>query len=163
MIHRLRARRSLTEDAQDRAGLRWWIIRHTPTVMIDNLLEILMAAATLAAGVVYLVGGTSTAIDRLPWWLVKAYAASLVMSALITWAGLLWRQYGTVLAYGLRAMGLTLGIYVLCLVGYVGFLDAPLPMILGVVFGALCLWRAFVLRCRYLVARDEVKAAGGGR
>lgn len=157
--HRLRMRRRLQHQAEGVTGWRWWIIRHTPTVFIDYLFEILMALMAAVVCVMFLldVNSQTAVIKLIPWWLGLSYAIACGMSSIVILAGMAWKRYGTAVAHGLRLLAIAGAVYAGSVLATIGFERAVQTVTLAAVFSILCAWRAFILHCTYLVVAESVK------
>lgn len=136
--------------------LRFRVIRHTPTVLIDYLLEGLIALVSVLAGffaVTDIFEPTSLA-KTLPGWLLIGYGGLLLLGGMTVICALIAKRYGTVLPMGLRLLAGTFGVYavaVLLTVGTVGFVAAITSLLVAVFAG----WRAFLLRSTYLLVSKD--------
>lgn len=151
--HRLIRRRSLLDLAEGRSGLRWWIIRRTPTVLIDYLFEILTAAAGVITGLGILTDFVSqnSIVFLLPDWLAKTYAATLLLGAVTAIVGLATNKYGTVLANGMKLLAIGCLVYAIAGLYFAGLERALAPVVMSSVLAALSGWRAFILHSTYLL------------
>lgn len=132
-------------------GWRWWLLRHTPTILIDYLLEVLLTAAALITSTAYFTGLTAeTAVIRLlPDWLANLYAGTLLVAAATVILGLVTKRYATTAAYGLRLLAIGCAVYAFSAAYYLG-LPVLTPIVLSSVLAILAFWRAFLLRSTYL-------------
>jgi hypothetical protein len=144
MPHRLTRNGRLKETSLP--GWRWWVIRHTPTILIDYLFECLLATAAVISATAYFTGvATETSVIRLlPAWLATFYGISLAIGAATVIFGLASRKYGTTLAYGLRVLSIGCLVYAASAAAYAGS-RAIAPITMSVVLGLLAGWRAFLL------------------
>jgi hypothetical protein len=149
-------------------GWRWWLIRRTPTVLIDYLFEVLLAAAGYVTAGAYFAGLTArgAVIQLLPGWLAALYGVLLLVASITVTFGLAIRHYGTVVVAGLRAMVVACFVYALSADHYVG-LRALTPEVMSLVLAAFAAWRAFILHSTYLylihlaeAGEDEEGASG---
>jgi hypothetical protein len=159
--HRLTRRGRLKET--DLPGWRWWIIRHTPTILIDYLFEVLLAAAAAITSVAYFAGiSAETSVIRvLPDWLAGLYGITMTVAAAVVILGLATRHYGTTLAYGLRVLAIGCIVYALSAASYVGT-RAVVPISMSFVLGILAAWRGFLLHSTYLKVAAELRGEKGG-
>ena len=159
--HRL-TRRARLKDA-DMTGWRWWIIRHTPTVLIDYLFECLLAAAAVITSIAYFTGWSSesSVIRVLPEWLAALYGVTISIAAVAVIVGLARRQYGTPVAYGLRVLAIGCLVYAISAWSYVG-VRAVAPIVMSTILGILAAWRGFLLHCTYLMVAGQLRGEKGG-
>lgn len=157
--HRLRPRRALQDQANGLSGWRWWIIRHTPTVLIDYLFEVLMAIMGVVVCAAYFahVNASSAAVELIPPWLAALYAGACGVGALVIIVGMIVKRYGTAVANGLNLLAIAGAVYVASVIGTVGFDRAVQPIVLAAAFALLCAWRGFILYSTYLVVSESVK------
>ena len=143
-------------------GWRWWIIRHTPTVLIDYLFEILLAAAAAITSIAYFGGisAESSVIRVLPTWLAIIYGVAMSVGAATVALGLVVRRYGTTLAFGLRVLAVGCLVYSVSAAGYVG-LRALAPIVMSTILGVLAAWRAFILYSTYLKIAADFRGERG--
>lgn len=158
--HRLSPRHRLRDLTATEKGWRWWIIRHTPTILIDYVLEVLLTLAAVITAAAFFTGysAQSAVVRLLPDWLGWLYAILLTASAgMVTW-GLAVKQYGTLVAYGMRSLALASGVYALAAGHFVGA-PAVAPIVMSSVLGVLALWRGFLLHSTflYLAAHPELR------
>ena len=152
--HRLKSRLDIRIEA---AGVtpptfRFWLISRTPTVMIDYLFEILLAALAVVSSLGFLTGFTSSRLaGLLPFYVSLLYSITLLLGAAVVVAGLWVKKYGTVVSYGLHWLAYGLVAYSIATVWYVGLRPAVTTVTMALVFATLCAWRAFLLRSTYLL------------
>lgn len=159
--HRLTRRHNI-KDA-DSPGWRWWIIRHTPTVLIDYLFECLLAAAAAITAAVYFTGysSESSVIRVLPDWLAALYGCTMAIAAATTILGLATKKYGTTLAYGLRALAVGCIVYAASALSFAGA-RAIAPVTMSTVLGIFAAWRGFILYSTFLWLRSKIRGENGG-
>ena len=158
--HRLTRRGTLKDT--DLPGWRWWVIRHTPTILIDYLFECLLAAAAIIIAAAYFSGlsAESSVIRVLPNWLAKLYGGTMSVAAVTVILGLATRKYGTTLAYGLRVLAIGCIVYAISAWEYAG-VRAIAPIAMSFVLGALAAWRGFLLYSTYLKLSAELRGEKG--
>jgi hypothetical protein len=141
----------------ERGGWRWRIIRHTPTVLIDYLLEVLVAISFLLTAGAYWGGLTqSTSIIRLvPDWLAALWGTVIALGSLAVLVGLIIKKYGTVVATGMTMLGTASLVYAVSAVWYVGLFEVLASILMSIVFGLLALWRGFLLYSTYLYIKES--------
>lgn len=161
MAPRRLRRWSLRDRAQEKQGWRWALIRKTPTVAIDYLLEILLATICLLTASAYFAGLTQkTSVIRLvPDWLAALWGVVLALGSFGVFLGLAMQRYGTVVAYGMRLLGLACMVYAASAWWYVGLFNAMAPILMSTVFGVLALWRGFILYSTYLYLSERTSGA----
>jgi hypothetical protein len=125
-------------------GWRWWLIRRTPTILIDYLFEVLLTAIAFITSGAYFAGLTSE---------------TAVIGAVVITVGFATRRYGTLVAYGLRTLAIACAVYSASAVWRVG-MGAFTPIVLSLGFGVLALWRGFILTSTYLYVKCELERNG---
>lgn len=151
----------LRTQAAIHSGWRWRIVASAPTVLVDYLLEILMAALGLIYGIAQLTGfSTSILTTTLPHYVVWLDAVALLLAAFTIILGLARARYGTVLPLGLRLLAVTCIAYAGALLGFFGLRGALFTIGFLVTTATLCLWRSFLLRTTFLLLADEANANG---
>lgn len=143
-------------------GWRWWLIRRTPTVLIDYLFEVLLAAAGYVTAGAYFGGFSSRAavIQLLPPWLAALYGVLLLVASITVTFGLAIRHYGTVVVAGLRALVIASLVYAVSAGWYLG-LRALTPIVMSLVLAIFAAWKAFLLRSTYLYLIHLAEAGEG--
>jgi hypothetical protein len=154
--HRLTHHQKLSSEGLP--GWRWWLIRHTPTILIDYLFEVLLTVIAFITSGAYFAGLTSeTAVIRLlPEWLANLYGSVLLVGAVVITVGFATRRYGTLVAYGLRTLAIACAVYSASAIWRVG-MGAFTPIVLSLGFGVLALWRGFILTSTYLYVKCELE------
>ena len=157
--HRLRSRRVLQTQSDGLTGWRWWIIRHTPTILIDYLFELLMAIMGAVVCIMFMldINAETAVIKLVPWWLGMGYAIACGLSSLLIFIGMFTNRYGTAVAHGLRLLAIAGAVYVGAVLTTVGFERAVQAVTLAAAFAILCAWRGFILHSTYLVVSESVK------
>lgn len=156
--HRLGAKHRLRDAAVTERGWRWWIIRHTPTVLIDYLFEVLLSTAAVISAAAFFTGlsAQSAVVRLLPDWLGWLYAVTLAVSAVTVGVGLWLQAYGTVVARGMRLLAVACAVYAVAAGYYVGP-PAITPIVMSSVLCILAAWRGFLLRCTYLYVAAQLR------
>lgn len=144
-------------------GWRWWIIRHTPTMLIDYLFEVLLAAAAGITSVALFSGlnAENSVIRLLPAWLSTIYGVTMTVGALTVALGLATQKYGTTLAYGLRVLAIGCIVYAISAASFAGT-RAIVPISMSTVLGVLAAWRGFLLYSTYLKLAADLRGEKGG-
>lgn len=156
MPNRLRRPSTLRAKARLMPGWRWRLIARTPTVLIDYLLEVLIAAISLIAGGAMMSGfSNSVTIRQLPEPLVIAFGALYWVAAATMAAGLLLGRHGTLLPQGLRLFAALATAYLFAIIGYAGWRSGIITALYSTALTLLALWRAFLLRSTYLLLLGE--------
>lgn len=144
------------------AGVRWWIIARTPTVLIDYLFEILIIGVTGLVGLSFLTGfSTSNLTRQLPEAVVLLFGGVYVLGAATAAVGMLWRRIGTVLPAALKLLAFAFVAYVVAAIGFVGFRGAMVTGLMAGMLATLAAWRSFLLRSTYLLLKERpIQEAG---
>lgn len=133
-------------------GWRAAILRRTPTVLIDYLVEILFAFVAIISGVGQLTGFSTNSVSRsLPEGLAQTYGVVLVVGGATVGFALIARKFGTILPSGMRLLASAVTVYAGVLIGYVGWRDALQPIVMSLVVGVILGWRAFLLRSAFVL------------
>lgn len=142
-------------------GPRWWVIRHTPTVLIDYLFEVLLSCIVFLSGLSFVSGFATSAIVRLlPEMIVGIFGGAFMAGGATALLGLWRHRYGTVLAASLRLLAFTCLAYAVFVIGFVGLREAVFTALMAVMLAAVAGWRAFLLRSTYLLIAQEAGARG---
>lgn len=156
--HRL-TRPSLKDRTDGRQGWRWAIIRHTPTVFIEYLLEVALAVTSALVLIGYASGFVSNtaAIQLIPPWVRHLYLITLGVGCLTVLWGFIREAWGTWLATGVRMLALAYFIYAAAVAGELGFARAWQPILTSILIGLIAIWRAFLLRSTFELEYEIVK------
>ena len=148
----------LKTRAFDMVGIRWSLIRHTPDVLVDYLLEVGIGCTGFLISVAYFTGfSASNALIRLlPPLLAVGYASALVGSSLAIGFGLVRKRYGTIVATGLDLAGVAWTVFAVGLVMNLGARSALSSILLGTTVAMLCFWRGFLLHATYVLEARAV-------
>jgi hypothetical protein len=157
--YRLTRPKLRTRVAQLR-GFRWALIRRTPDVLIDYLLEVLLAIAAAIVSAAFFTGysASNSLLRLLPDTVAFGYATALGLAAVTMTYGLARKQYGTWVAIGLNLMSVASVVYSVALYVELGPRAALTAIMMSVVLAGLGLWRSFLLRSTFAVEREELAA-----
>jgi len=137
--------------------LRFKIIAHTPTALLEYPLELMLVAFALITGTAMIAGvTTSTVAVALPYLVRLLYGIMLVLGAGTTIYGLWAERYGTALASGLRLIAAACAVYAVACLLIVGPFAAFSSIIAFLIFSGLSGWRAFLLRSTYILLKEEL-------
>jgi hypothetical protein len=127
--------RTLKSGAGGRRGIRWWLIRRTPELLLDYPLEsLLVAVGWLAAWLTVLVVGAGTG----------------------TWA-LATGAWGTWLASSMTTMAVAYAVYAVAVAGAVGDWQG---FLLALLCAALAFWRGVLLAATFELVYDTARRGG---
>lgn len=162
--HRLILRESLRTKAERHIDvglgdrIRFGIIRHTPNILIDHLVEVAVAIISFVVGLVAVTGAfePSKLAAMLPLWVYKLYGCLLILGALTVFMALLNKRFGTILPMGLQLISATCFVYVIATFFSTG-LEPGLTAISNSLLVALfSQWKAFILRATYILEKGKV-------
>lgn len=136
--------------------MRFGLIARTPTVLLDYLLECLLAVVAVFIGFANVTGifEPTSLVKYLPAWLLIVYGALLLLGGATIIFGLLIRRFGTVLPMGLRLVGGTFGVYAIAVVIAAGDFGTT-SAVTSLLVAGFALWRAFLLRSTYLLVSKD--------
>lgn len=151
----------LKTRAYGMTGMRWTLIRHTPDVLIDYLLEVAVACTALLISAAYFSGFSSrnALIQLLPPPLAVSYAGTLGASGLAVGVGLLRKRYGTIVATGLDLSAISWVVYSVGLMVNLGARAALSSILLGLTVAAVCAWRGFLLHATFTLEAQTLARA----
>lgn len=154
--HRLRRPNTLRVKSGGLQGVRWRIIRRTPTVLIDYLFEVLLTCMCLLSGVALLTNfSTSNVVRQMPDPVTASLGVAYLLAGSTAALGLAASRHGTVLPSGLRLFAFCNTAYLVAVIGYNGWRPAILTALWAILITALAAWRAFLLRSTYLLLMGE--------
>jgi hypothetical protein len=149
--------RTLKSGAGGRRGIRWWLIRRTPELLLDYPLESLLVAVGWLAVAGYAVGADSPVLALSPPWLVAAWLTVLVVGAGTgTWA-LATGAWGTWLASSMTTMAVAYAVYAVAVAGAVGDWQG---FLLALLCAALAFWRGMLLAATFELVYDTARRGG---
>jgi len=152
--HRLKSRLDLRKEA---AGFtpptfRFWLIARTPTVLIDNLLEVLAAIVGLILGPAFMTGFVATPVsNQISVPVTMALSWVLIIGGVVVFIGLLIMKYGTTVPAGMFMLAGGFLCYGVAVMAYAELRVGLVTLVLLVGLAALTAWKGFLLRSTFLL------------
>lgn len=133
-----------------RGDWRQTLISLAPTVLIDHLLEVLLAMLAGLYGIASLTGFSTSALTvLLPPIVVTLNACALVLASVTMVFGLARSRFGTILPLGLRLLAVTCVAYALALIGLLGLRSCLFTVMFLMGTATMAAWKNLLLRETY--------------
>lgn len=152
--HRLKSRMDLRREASgfQPPTLRFWVIAHTPTVLIDYLLEVLCSAVAIVLGPAFMTGyvASSTA-QQLDQPVTNLLGTVLVVGGVVVLFGLARQKYGSTVPAGMFMLSGAFLAYGIAVSAYTPLRVGLVSLLLLLSLSALTAWKGFLLRSTFLL------------